>query len=37
MSQGDTFELTFDKPGTYYYECTIHADMPSMHAEVVVE
>ncbi len=37
LSQGETFSFTFDKPGTYDYECTIHATMASMHAEVVVE
>jgi plastocyanin len=37
MSQGDTFSFTFDTPGTYYYECTIHASMASMHAQVIVQ
>ena len=37
LSQGDTFSFTFDKPGTYYYECTIHASMASMHAQVIVK
>ena len=36
MNQGDTFRYTFTKPGTYYYECTIHATMPAMHAVVIV-
>lgn len=36
MAQGDTFSFTFEKAGVYYYECTIHATMASMHAEVVV-
>jgi plastocyanin len=25
--EGDTFEFTFDKPGTYTYYCAIHAPM----------
>jgi plastocyanin len=37
LAQGDTFSFTFDKPGTYYYECTIHASMATMHAVVIVE
>ncbi len=37
LSQGDTFSFTFEEPGTYYYECTIHASMPTMHAIVIVE
>ena len=37
LQQGDTFSYTFDKAGNYYYECTIHASMKSMHAEVEVK
>lgn len=37
LTQGQTFSFTFDKAGTYYYECTIHATIASMHAQVVVE
>ena len=37
LAQGDTFSFTFKKPGTYYYECTIHASMASMHAVVIVK
>ena len=37
MSSGDSFSFTFTKAGTYYYECTIHASMASMHATVVVK
>ena len=37
MAQGDTFQFTFKTPGTYYYECTIHAAMAAMHGEVVVQ
>ena len=37
LQQGDTFSYTFDKAGDYYYECTIHASMKSMHAEVEVK
>ena len=36
MNQGQSFSFTFSKPGTYTYECTIHASMASMHATVVV-
>ena len=35
---GDTYELTFDAPGTYAYYCPIHADPTNgMIGEVVVE
>jgi plastocyanin len=37
LGQGQTFSFTFKKPGTYYYECTIHASMAAMHAVVIVE
>lgn len=37
LGQGGTFSFTFDKAGTYYYECTIHATMASMHAVVVAK
>ena len=37
LAQGDTFQFTFKTPGTYYYECTIHASMAAMHGEVVVQ
>ena len=37
LSQGDSFSFTFSKPGTYYYECTIHASMATMHATVIVK
>lgn len=37
MASGDSFSFTFAKAGTYYYECTIHASMASMHAKVVVQ
>lgn len=37
MNQGGKFSFTFTKAGTFFYECTIHATMPSMHAEVVVK
>jgi plastocyanin len=36
LSQGDTFSFTFAQPGTYYYECTIHAAMATMHGVVIV-
>lgn len=37
LNQGDSFSFTFSEPGTYYYQCTIHASMATMHAKVVVE
>lgn len=37
MVKGSTFSFTFRKRGTFFYECTIHASMPSMHAEVIVK
>ena len=37
LASGATFSFTFTKAGTYYYECTIHASMASMHAMVVVK
>ena len=37
LASGDSFSFTFTKAGTYYYECTIHASMASMHAKVVVQ
>lgn len=37
MGDGDTFTHTFDTAGTFYYLCTPHRTMASMHAEVVVE
>ena len=36
LGQGQTFTFTFDKAGTYFYECTIHKSMATMHAKVVV-
>jgi plastocyanin len=37
LAQGKTFSYTFTKPGTYYYECKIHASLASMHAVIVVK
>lgn len=34
MASGDSFQVTFDEPGTFAYVCEIHG---SMTAEVVVE
>ena len=34
MQNGDTFEHTFDKAGTFDYVCTVH---PGMEGSVVVE
>ena len=35
MKEGDTFSYTFDKPGTYKYQCTYHH--PNMNGVVIVE
>lgn len=35
MAQGDTFTYTFDRPGTYRYQCTFHH--PTMNGVVIVE
>ena len=37
LNGGQSFSFTFTKAGTYYYECTIHASMASMHAMVIVK
>ena len=37
LGQGQTFTFTFDKAGTYFYECTIHKAMATMHARIVVQ
>ena len=37
LGQGETFSFTFDKAGTYYYDCTIHAAQASMHGTVIVK
>lgn len=35
MKEGDTYKFTFDKPGTYRYQCTFHH--PNMNGVVIVE
>jgi plastocyanin len=37
LGPGETFSFTFDKPGTFYYACAIHAAQASMHGIVVVQ
>ena len=37
FNQGQTFSFTFTKAGTYFYVCTIHAQQPAMHGEVIVQ
>jgi len=37
FNQGQTFTFTFSKPGTYYYECSIHAAMAAMHGKIIVQ
>jgi plastocyanin len=35
LKEGDTFSFTFDTPGTYKYQCTLHH--PNMNGVVIVE
>ena len=35
MQEGDTFELTLDKPGKYEYVCDVHA--PGMAGRITVK
>ncbi len=37
LASGKSFSFTFTRPGTYFYECTIHFTMPSMHGKIVVK
>ena len=37
LGSGQTFSFTFEKAGTYYYDCTLHAAQASMHGTVVVQ
>ena len=37
LSPGQSFSYTFKKAGTFFYECTIHYYMPSMHGKVIVK
>ncbi len=37
LNQGQTFSFTFTKKGVYFYECSIHKALASMHAEVIVK
>ena len=37
LSKGRSFSFTFKKKGTFFYECTIHASMASMHGKVIVK
>jgi plastocyanin len=37
LAQGQTFGFTFDKAGTFYYDCTLHAAQASMHGTVIVK
>ena len=35
VGRGDSFSITFDKPGTYHYVCTLHRQ--DMEGEVIVQ
>jgi len=37
LNQGQTFSFTFTKKGVYFYECSIHKALASMHGEVIVK
>ena len=37
LNSGQSFSFTFTKAGTYFYECSIHAMMASMHAKIIVK
>jgi plastocyanin len=37
LSPGQSFSFTFDKAGTYFYECSIHFSQAAMHGKVVVK
>jgi plastocyanin len=37
LRKGRSFSFAFKKKGTYFYECTIHAAMASMHGKVIVK
>jgi plastocyanin len=36
LSNGRTFSLTFTKPGTYTYHCTLQTATLSMHGTIIV-
>ena len=36
-ANGGSFQHLFTRPGTYYYECTIHRGLAAMHAAVIVK
>ena len=35
VERGDSFSITFDRPGTYHYVCTLHSK--DMDGEVIVK
>ena len=37
LNKGATFSFTFKKKGRFFYECTFHATMTSMHGKVIVK
>ncbi len=37
LGQGQSFSFTFAEPGTYYYLCTPHRSMATMHATIIVQ
>lgn len=34
LNNGDSYQVTFDKPGTYDYSCGLH---PTMHGQIIVQ
>lgn len=37
LARGKTFSFTFKKRGTFFYMCTLHRTMASMHGKVIVK
>jgi plastocyanin len=37
LGSGKSWSHTFKKKGTFFYECTFHASMSSMHGKIVVK
>jgi plastocyanin len=37
LGSGQSWSLTFKKKGTFFYECTFHAGMATMHGKIIVK